>query len=203
LFSRSLSDNGIDSRFVNLKKNIYSFTTAWTAQALWVFLCSLPVYMLNSFPVTNVGLEASVKISDIVGCSIWLLGFLFEAVADEQKRQFRVQSHSKKADHDHHSLKFIRTGLWSLSRHPNYFGEICVWIGLYVLCCGGFHHPLQYVLGAVSPIFIFSLLVYVSGIPLLETAGNKKWGNDESYKRYKERTPVLVPFVGRTGDSAF
>ena len=203
LFSRSLSENGIDSRFADLKKNIYSFTTAWTAQGLWVFLCSLPVYILNTSDIVSnekASFIENIKLTDVIGLSVFLSGFLIESVADEQKRLFRIQNHSKKVDE---RQAFINTGLWSLSRHPNYFGEICVWIGLYILCSGGYHHPLQYIFGVISPIFIFTLLVFVSGIPLLEKASDKRWGSDEAYQKYKTSTPALIPFLGRKGSAMF
>lgn len=246
LFSRSLRDGGIDSRFTEYKKNIYRFATCWTIQALWPFLCALPVFIINTIPspiqsssdtatavvyhdnaFINTLLSflyqqqsqlSSLKITDYVGISLWFFGFIFEITADEQKRLFRLQQLSAKNKQlqNHHS--FIHTGVWSFSRHPNYFGEICVWSGIFLLCTGGYTYnttstdiwswldwqSIIHTLSAfLSPLFTFTLLVFVSGIPLLEQAGNKKWGEDVEYKRYKQTTPVLIPLIGRRGNAAF
>ena len=83
------------------------------------------------------------------------------------------------------------------------FGEITVWIGVYLLCVGGYDSVTQRVLGLLSPLFVFSLLVYLSGVPLLERAGAKRWGDDAAYKAYIQNTPVLVPFIGRCGNAPF
>lgn len=192
LFSRSLSEGGIDSRFTEVKKNIYRFATFWSIQGLWVFLVALPVFMLNA---TDPPDEDSLGAVGWLGLLLWLAGFTTEVVADEQKRNWRHQ----KGNHG----RFIDVGLWSISRHPNYFGEICVWIGMYLLCFGGYVSTAQKILGALSPLFTFVLLVFVSGVPLLERAADKRWREDAGYKAYKQRTPVLVPFIGRKGNAPF
>lgn len=192
LFSRSLNEGGIDSRFTEVKKSIYRFATFWTIQGLWVFIVALPVFMLNA---TELPYDDSLGPLGWLGLLLWVSGFVMEVVADEQKRSWRHQ----KGNHG----RFIDSGLWSVSRHPNYFGEICIWVGMYLLCFGGFASTVQKVLGILSPLFTFLLLVFVSGIPLLERAADKRWREDAAYKAYKQTTPVLIPFIGRTGSASF
>jgi steroid 5-alpha reductase family enzyme len=120
-----------------------------------------------------------------VGLVVWIAGFSFEVIADEQKRKFRSQSSNKE--------HFISIGLWSISRHPNYFGEILLWIGMAVIAfptLQGFQH-----ISLISPIFIYLLLTRMSGVNLLEKYADEKWGGDENYQAYKRDTPVLIPFL--------
>ena len=87
--------------------------------------------------------------------------------------------------------KFITSGLWSLSRHPNYFGEILLWFGLYVSNSSVFRGYEQ--LAVLSPVFVHLLITRLSGIPLLEKAADKKWGGQAAYELYKRNTPSLIP----------
>ncbi|RXG72969.1 hypothetical protein Avbf_04624 [Armadillidium vulgare] len=89
--------------------------------------------------------------------------------------------------------KFITTGLWSLSRHPNYFGEILLWFGLYVSASSVFR-SYEY-LTVFSPVFVYLLITQLSGIPPLEKYGQKKWGKQPSYREYINKTPLLIPFL--------
>lgn len=87
--------------------------------------------------------------------------------------------------------KFINSGLWSVSRHPNYLGEILVWSGLYLSASSvfsGWQH-----VGVLSPLFVYFLLTRVSGIPLLERGGMKRWASDPNYLEYIKNVPVLFP----------
>lgn len=124
--------------------------------------------------------------TDIVGGLMWVVGFLFEYVADAQKTEFK----SKEENHN----KFITTGLWSWSRHPNYFGEIVLWCGIFVGSLGTISASMQWLLlGAASPAFTIFLLTSLSGVPLLEAAAKKRWGDDPAYQAYKKATSVLIP----------
>jgi steroid 5-alpha reductase family enzyme len=136
---------------------------------------------------------------DIVGMTMWVVGFAFEVIADEQKNQWRISREHKKSDS---ALPFINSGLWSISRHPNYFGEIFLWSGVFISACNSFTTPYHY-LAIISPLLTATLLIFVSGIPLLEKASDKKFADNAEYKKYKSSTPVLVPFIGRRGDAAF
>lgn len=179
LFSRVLAD-GHDRRFNKAKENPALFFVFWTLQALWVWITLSPTIALNE---TKVDLPLCNR--DYAGWGIWAVGFLMEVIADRQKSVFRSDPANQG--------KFISTGLWSISRHPNYFGEILCWLGLYVSASSaltGWQH-----LTAISPIFTFWLLTRVSGVPLLEKYGMKKWGTDPMYQQYVRKTAVLVPFL--------
>ena len=126
---------------------------------------------------------------------LWVAGFLIEVIADWQKRRFKA---NKKNEY-----KFINEGLWKFSRHPNYFGEILLWIGVYISANAGMTSNLQKVITAMSPIFIALLLIFVSGIPLLEKASDSKFATSKGYAYFKATTPTLIPFVGRKGDAPF
>ncbi len=170
--------SGSDGRFDELKVSFPRFLLAWTLQGLWVSF-SLAAALAAITSVQKVEIDAWA----VIGSLIWLFGFGFEVIADRQKREFR-----KKAEHKD---RFIQSGLWSLSRHPNYFGEIVLWLGIAVIA-----FPVlqgwQYV-GLLSPVFVTLLLTTVSGVPILEERAEEKWGGQEDYERYKAETPVLVP----------
>lgn len=177
LFNRILQD-GKDDRFDKIKPNFLRFLNVWTLQAIWVTLtASAALIAITSATRKELGIFA------IIGGVLWLIGFLFEVIADYQKRQFKRNPANKG--------RFIQTGLWSKSRHPNYFGEIMLWSGIFIIAIPvlqGF----QWV-AILSPIFVYLLLTKISGVPGLEGKANKKWGGDADYEKYKSETPVLIP----------
>jgi len=119
--------------------------------------------------------------------TLWVLGFAFEAIADKQKKSFSEIPENKD--------KFITIGLWSISRHPNYFGEIVLWTGIAIISL-----PLLsgwQLITLVSPVFVYLLLTKISGLPFLEEKAEKKWGKDKDYLKYKSMTPILIPLLGK------
>ena len=116
---------------------------------------------------------------------MFIFGFAIEVIADNQKSAFRSIPENKDS--------YINEGLWARSRHPNYFGEITLWAGITVMGISTFE-GLNY-LAIFSPIFSYLLLVYVSGVRMLEYRGHKKWGHLEDYQNYKKNTPKLVPKI--------
>lgn len=153
------------------------FLMTWTLQGLWVILtaaCALAV--ITSTANVPLGVFA------YVGGALWLFGFVIEVMADEQKKAFRADPAN--------SGKFISTGVWAWSRHPNYFGEIVLWLGIAVVAIPVLS-GLQWAV-MISPIFVFVLLTNVSGVPKLEHHANKTWGEDPAYQAYKANTPVLM-----------
>ena len=173
---------GEDSRFRDIKKSIPKFLMTWTLSALWVFLTTVNAITLIALnPLEPIG------IFFIMGALLWLLGFGFEVIADRQKKHFSEQPKNEG--------RFITQGLWSVSRHPNYFGEIILWAGIAIISLP-FLSGWQYVT-LVSPVFVFLLLTRISGLPFLEDKAEKKWGEDKDYIEYKKRTPILVPFFGK------
>jgi len=119
----------------------------------------------------------------LIGLLVWVFGFAMEVVADYQKSRFNADPKNKG--------KFIQTGLWSRSRHPNYFGEIVLWIGVMIIALPVLQ-GWQWV-ALISPVFVTLLLTRVSGIPLLEKKADQKWGGQADYEAYKRQTPGLIP----------
>lgn len=172
---------GKDVRFDTIKPNTLRFFNAWTLQAVWVFITAMPVYFLN----TNAKTETGVSVLDMLGWALWIMGFVTEVTADSQKTMFSLDPRNKG--------QFIKTGLWSWSRHPNYVGEITLWIGMCISCSNAFTSKIHY-LCLLSPLFVFSLIRFLSGVPMLEASADKKWGEEAEYKAYKAKTPLLFPF---------
>eukprot|EP00088_Acartia_fossae_P011112 TRINITY_DN15575_c0_g1_i1.p1 TRINITY_DN15575_c0_g1~~TRINITY_DN15575_c0_g1_i1.p1 ORF type:complete len:194 (-),score=25.80 TRINITY_DN15575_c0_g1_i1:177-758(-) len=179
LFVRIMKD-GEDKRFDRAKESPSVMFKFWTIQAIWVFVTLLPTLMLNSERR-----NPPIGTRDYIGWGIWAGGFLIEVIADAQKTYFRNDPANKG--------KFITSGLWSVSRHPNYFGEISLWFGLYISASSVFSGA-QY-FSVISPVAVMLLITKLSGIPLLEKAGMKKWGDNPEYLKYIQDTPSLIPFI--------
>ncbi len=175
LFMR-IHHDGEDKRFRSIKPSASQFFMTWTLQGLWVSLCSMCALTAIS-STTGVVMNAFFYI----GLALFILGFVVEVIADKQKSAFRANKENKD--------KFITSGLWARSRHPNYFGEIVLWTGIAVMSFSSLE-GLQY-LTLISPIFTYLLLVYVSGVRMLEARGDIKWGDNPDYQDYKKNTPTL------------
>ena len=175
---RRVREDGSDGRFDALKPSFARFLMTWTLQGLWVFLtlaCGLAA--MTSAQGHPLGVFA------FGGAALWALGFAVETVADGQKRRFRETAGNEG--------RFITTGLWAWSRHPNYAGEIVLWLGIAVIAWPVLQGWQLATL--VSPLFVYVLLTRISGVPLLESRGKRRWGDEPAYQDYKRRTPVLWP----------
>ena len=177
LFTR-IRKVGKDDRFDAIKPSFIRFLNAWTLQALWV---SITLGAALAAITTNV--RKGFGVLAVIGLLVWLAGFALEATADLQKSRFRADPANRG--------RFIHTGVWAWSRHPNYFGEITLWVGVALIAVPVLHGWQWATL--VSPVFVFLLLTRVSGVPLLEKKADTKWGGQPDYEAYKKRTPVLVP----------
>ena len=175
LFMR-IHHDGEDKRFRSIKPSASQFFMTWTLQGLWVSLCSMCALTAIS---SNTGIVMNAFF--YLGLALFIFGFAIEVMADMEKSAFKANQENKD--------KFITTGLWARSRHPNYFGEIVLWTGIAVMSFSSLE-GLQY-LTLISPIFTYLLLVYVSGVRMLEARGDLKWGDDPTYQEYKKKTPVL------------
>jgi len=178
LFTR-IQKSGEDKRFKEIKPSPTRFLMAWTFQGMWVSICSM------------CALTAIASINGVVlntyfyiGIIVFMAGFIFEIIADWQKAEFRKNPVNKN--------QFITHGLWSYSRHPNYFGEIILWLGISIMSFSSLS-GWQYIT-LISPLFTYILLVYISGVRILEISGMEKWGHLESYQNYVRKTPSLFPF---------
>jgi len=177
LFLR-IKNAGEDRRFREIKRSFARFLLTWTIQGLWVtFSLAAALAVITSEVKVGLGTFA------LVGFLVWLFGFSFEVIADRQKSAFK--------DDPANEGKFINAGLWSWSRHPNYFGEIVLWIGVAVIAIPVLQ-GWQWVT-MISPVFITLLLTRISGVPMLEKRADEKWGGQEDYETYKARTSVLIP----------
>ena len=169
---------GEDRRFRGLKPSFPRFLLTWTLQGAWVsFSLAAALAAITSETRLDLGLFA------LIGFLVWAFGFVFEIIADSQKTKFNRDPANKG--------KFINIGVWSWSRHPNYFGEIVLWIGI-ALVALPILRGWQWIT-MISPFFITVLLTRVSGIPMLEKRADQKWGGQEDYEAYKSHTSILIP----------
>ena len=175
---RRIRKAGKDDRFDEIKPSFIRFLSAWTIQGLWVTFT-----MAAALVAITTTARKELDIFALIGFLVWVFGFGIEVTADTQKSRFSANPDNKG--------KFIQTGLWSRSRHPNYFGEIVLWIGITIIAL-----PLlqgwQWI-ALISPIFVTLLLTRISGVPLLEKKADQKWGGQADYEAYKKNTPVLIP----------
>ncbi len=177
LFQR-VRQTGKDGRFDRIKQSPTRFLMVWTLQGLWVtFTAAAAHAAIASDTRRDLGLLA------VIGVAVWVLGFGLEVVADNQKSAFRRDSAN--------DGRFITNGLWAWSRHPNYFGEILLWVGVALIALPVLRG--WQLITLISPVFVYVLLTRISGLPMLEHRADKRWGGDEDYEAYKASTPVLVP----------
>lgn len=175
---RRIRKAGKDTRFDQIKPSFIHFLNTWTLQGLWVTF-TLAAALAAITTTTRKELDAFAAI----GFLVWVFGFAFEVMADTQKSRFRADPNNKG--------RFIHTGLWAWSRHPNYFGEIVLWVGVAIIALPVLR-GWQWVT-LISPVFVALLITRISGVPLLEKQADERWGGQEEYEAYKERTPVLIP----------
>ncbi|XP_020869044.1 uncharacterized protein LOC9326327 isoform X2 [Arabidopsis lyrata subsp. lyrata] len=168
---------GEDRRFDEMRGNIGKLVVFWIFQAVWVWTVSLPVTFVNA---SNGG--RLFQPADVIGWTMWVAGFLIEATADQQKLSFNKCPENKG--------RWCDVGVWKYSRHPNYFGEMLLWWGIYVASLPVLK-GVEYLV-IIGPVFLTLLLFFVSGIPLLEESADKKYGNLGAYRHYKKTTSPLI-----------
>jgi steroid 5-alpha reductase family enzyme len=177
LFKR-VKSAGEDRRFREIKKSFARFLSAWTLQALWVtFTLAAALAAITSKQVFPLEIFA------IIGLILWIEGFAIEVIADRQKRIFKADPANKG--------KFIQSGVWAWSRHPNYFGEIVLWLGIAFMALPVLRG--WQIATLISPVFVTLLLTRISGVPLLEKRADEKWGGQTDYEAYKKKTSILFP----------
>lgn len=174
--------SGTDTRFDSIRGNFFKFLQFWLAQGVVAWFLLLPLLFASQ--------KDAGQITWLfwLGLGVWLLGFIVEVVADVQKTRFKQRASSKG--------KWIDEGLWHYSRHPNYFGEITVWVGMYLLLFASLS-PLEYWIGILSPLSIAITLLFVSGVPPLEKYADEKWGKNKAYQAYKRGTSLIIPLWPR------
>ena len=175
IFSRHRG-RGEDWRYANWRKE-------WGKNHWWRSF--LQVFILQGLMMLIVGSSVIVATDGdshngalfVVGSIIWSFGFLFETIGDWQLNKFLSQRKDKK--------QIMQSGLWRYTRHPNYFGEITLWWGIWLMSIAT--NPLWWTI--VSPLMISYLLLWVSGIPMLE----KKYDDNKQFQAYKQQTNALIP----------
>ncbi|XP_059641837.1 uncharacterized protein LOC132283828 isoform X3 [Cornus florida] len=168
---------GEDRRFDEMRSNLGKLAIFWIFQAVWVWTVSLPVTIVNASDR-----DPSLQAVDIIGWIMWSIGVIVEAIADQQKLAFKNSAVNRG--------KWCNVGLWKYSRHPNYFGEIFLWWGVFVASTPVLEGAEWLVI--FGPLFLTLLLLFVSGIPMLEVSADKKFGNVDGYRLYKRNTSPLI-----------
>jgi steroid 5-alpha reductase family enzyme len=168
---------GRDVRFDGIRERFWPFFKFWLGQAIAVWVIMLPVTMWFSRPGPWTKWMTA-------GWTIWIVGLAIETVADAQKFMAKRRPGG--------SSRWMDTGLWKYSRHPNYFGELLCWWGVFVFVAGNYR-GWQWA-GVLGPVTITVLLLFVTGIPTLERSAQRKWGSDPAYRAYVQRTNQLVPW---------
>ncbi len=159
------------TKYVSLK----AFFKVYMTQMILMYIIALPIISINSSTYPNL------QPIDLVGMFVWLIGYFFEVVGDKQLATFISKPQNKG--------KLMTQGLWSITRHPNYFGEATMWWGIFLLSIVS---PYYYIT-IISPITITSLLLFVSGVPILE----KKYKDRPDFQEYKKRTSIFIPWFPR------
>ena len=176
---RRVRQAGKDARFDQIKTSIAQFLMTWTLQGLWIsFTLAASLVAITCTTRIPLGVFAT------IGLAIWVIGFGMEALSDAQKSRFRADPANKG--------QFIHSGLWSWSRHPNYFGEIVLWFGVAIIALPVLR-GWQWV-SLISPLFVTLLITRISGIPMLEKRADEKWSGQDAYESYKKRTSLLIPW---------
>jgi steroid 5-alpha reductase family enzyme len=171
---------GRDARFDGIRERPWTFARFWLFQGIAVWTIMLPVTLWFASP-------GSWSWMKTVGACLWLAGLVIETVADNQK--FRHKSGAAGR------ARWIDTGIWRYSRHPNYFGEFLCWWGVFVFVAGDLAGWAW--LGLVGPVTITLILLFVTGVPTLEQSADRKYGDHPEYQAYKRRTSLLVPWPPR------
>lgn len=179
-----IAKTGKDQRFDGRRENFFSFASFWLLQGVSVWVILLPAILFFE----NAQEQASLPLLAVIGAVVTLIGLSIETIADAQKFAFKNNPANKNS--------WIATGIWKYSRHPNYFGEILVWIGVYLIVLPSLTVS-SALFALLSPLYITSLLLFVSGIPLLEKSADERWGKDPKYQEYKEVTSVLIPLPNK------
>jgi len=149
-----------------------AFFQVFMLQGIMMLIISFPIIIVMSSEKGGFGFF------EFLGILIWCIGFFFEAVGDKQLADFKKEPENKG--------RIIQSGLWKYSRHPNYFGEVTMWWGIFILSLSV---PGSW-LGIISPLTITFLMLFVSGVPMLE----KKYKDNEEFQDYARRTSKFFPW---------
>ncbi len=149
-----------------------AFLQVFMLQGLIMWIIAYPIVWNNTTANGNIGLI------ELAGLTVWLIGYFFEVVGDQQLRDFKASAKAKGS--------ILQTGLWKYTRHPNYFGEATMWWGIFIICLPS----ASGLIGIISPAVITYMLLFVSGVPMLE----KHYKDNLAFQEYAARTSVFVPW---------
>lgn len=175
---------GADRRYIvwleqwNYPLVAFLFSAAWVIglNGFFALIMATPSALVNITPN-----QTALNLIDFIGIAMWVIGFFFEAVSDYQMYTFKQDPA--------HKNKILQTGLWKYSRHPNYFGEIAMWWGIYLLALSV---PYGW-LTIIAPGAISITLLFVTGVPWAEQAMATLPG----YEEYKRKTSMIFPWFAK------
>lgn len=172
---------GEDNRFDAMRDDPIKFLGFWIFQILWVYIVSLPYIFLNGCD----GDEDTLSIGEIILIALSSVGLVIESIADQTKFNYKQ---AKRPD-------WCVESIWKYSRHPNYFGEILFWWCIFGLCTGQMNHNNREwgYFTILSPLFISCLMLFVSGMPILEPGAHKRYKHKNEYHEYLKSTSILIP----------
>ncbi|MGL4616660.1 MAG: DUF1295 domain-containing protein [Mycoplasmoidaceae bacterium] len=192
----------VDHRFDSMRNSFFKFGGFWTLQAFIVFLTSLPGIMFLNYDADLLFNNGATNFASLI-LLVSLFGLIFETIGDYQKNVFY---NNKIKNKENTNNVFIKTGLWKISRHPNYFGESCVWYGIaftmiatILISDSKLSENYIYIVFLISPIFLNISLIYISGLKLLEEKEWNKLKDNIEYQNYIKNTSMIVPFIGKKG----
>ncbi|MGL5591203.1 MAG: DUF1295 domain-containing protein [Mycoplasmoidaceae bacterium] len=192
----------VDHRFDSMRNSFLKFGGFWTLQAFIVFLTSLPGIMFLNYNASLLIKNSSTNFASLI-LLVSLFGLIFETIGDYQKNVFY---NNKAKNKENTNEAFIQTGLWKISRHPNYFGESCVWYGIaltmiatILISDSKLSENYIYIVFLISPIFLNISLIYISGLKLLEQKEWSKLKDNVDYQNYIKNTSMIIPFIGKKG----
>lgn len=169
---------GKDERFDGIRDHFVRFFLFWVIQGIVIW-----AVLIGSITIFSVRIGDNLGFMGIFGFLISISGIFIEGVADYQKYKFKNEPKNKN--------KWIDSGLWNYSRHPNYFGEFLVWLGIFFVSLGVLSFD-KVLISLISPVLILFILTMFSGIPALERKYDQKYGKDKKYQEYKRNTSAFL-----------
>ncbi|TVP94207.1 MAG: DUF1295 domain-containing protein [Acholeplasmatales bacterium] len=172
-----------DFRYRAMRKNwgkrhyLHAYVKVYLGQAILSYILILPLVLSYHFGSETLSPLGFVLL--VIGAVVWFIGFYFEAVSDAELSDFKANPKNRG--------KIIQSGLWRYTRHPNYFGETVLWWGIFIMSLAVLE--IWMVAALVSPVLITLLLLFISGVPLLE----KKYKDDPAYQAYAAKTSIFFP----------
>ncbi|MCP4443143.1 MAG: DUF1295 domain-containing protein [Aureispira sp.] len=168
-----------DKRFDQMRKKFSAIAGFWLLQTISIYIIALPVVFF-----LNKSIDRLPSLS-YLAIGIWAIGWFLESISDYQKFRFR--------NNPAHKNNFVDVGVWKYLQHPNYLGEILCWVGIWL-------YTMPYLSGLewftiISPLWIIILLVFISGIPLLQKSSAKRYGHLPKYLNYNKKVAKLIPFI--------